>query len=302
VSVAPADAPAGAAAPADPRAHASVARLFGDEGLARLRAARACVVGVGGVGSWAAEALVRSGVGAIVLIDLDHIAVSNLNRQIHALGSTLGAAKVEVMRARLLDIAPDCRVQAVDAFIDPDNVAELVPPDCVVLDAIDAPRAKAALIALCVRRGQPLIVCGAAGGRSDPLALAVDDLARVRGDALLAAVRARLRREHGFSREPGRAFGVSAVHSRQPPAAGAPVAGAQAAGAPLACAGYGSLVTVTAAMGLAAAARLIDAIVRGERGVGGGRQSADAARRHVVCLPPAMPSPPEPRSCPSTLP
>lgn len=261
------------------RAFAGVGRLFGETGVARLRAARVCVVGVGGVGSWAAEALVRSGVGAITLIDLDHVAESNLNRQVLALASTLGAAKVDAMRARLLDIAPDCAVDAIDAFIDADNVAALVPEGCAVLDAIDAPRAKAALIALCARRGQSLIVCGAAGARTDPLALAVDDLARVRGDALLAGVRARLRRDHGFPREAGRAFGVMAVHSRQPPIArpGAGAAGGEpraAGGAPLACAGYGSIVTVTATLGMVAAARLIDAIVT----------PAVARRGHVACL------------------
>ena len=273
-----------AAMPADPaRAFGGVARLFGDAGLARLQCAHVCVVGVGGVGSWAAEALARCGVGTITLIDLDHIAESNLNRQVHALQSTLGAAKVEVMRARLLDIAPGCRVNAVDEFIDPGNVAHLVPADAVVVDAIDAPRAKAALIALCRERGQTVIVCGAAGGRTDPLRLASDDLALTRGDALLAGVRARLRRDHGFSREAGRRFGVLAVYSTEPPArttaggrAGAavaagvdagpdagPDAGANAmagGGAPLSCAGYGSLVTVTAPMGMAAAALAMRAL------------------------------------------
>jgi tRNA A37 threonylcarbamoyladenosine dehydratase len=232
-------------------------------------------VGVGGVGSWAAEALARCGVGTITLIDLDHIAESNLNRQVHALHSTLGAAKVEVMRARLLDIAPACRVNAVDEFIDPANVAQLVPGDAVVIDAIDAPRAKAALIALCRDRGQTVIVCGAAGGRTDPLCLASEDLALTRGDALLAGVRARLRRDHGFSREAGRRFGVAVVYSTEPPArttaggrAGATVAIAPGVGAaavaggaaPLSCAGYGSLVTVTAPMGMAAAALALRAL------------------------------------------
>ena len=236
-----------------------MARLHGEAGLACLRAAHACVVGVGGVGSWAAEALVRSGVGTLTLIDLDHVAESNLNRQIHALQSTLGAAKVAVMRERLLDIAPDCDVRAVDAFIDPGNVAQLVPETAVVVDAIDAPRAKAALIALCHARAQALVVCGAAGGRSDPLALAEDDLALIRGDALIAAVRARLRREHGFPREAGRRFGVSVINSREAPAG---TRGGDA-GAGLSCAGYGSVVTVTAAMGMAAAARTIRAIITG---------------------------------------
>ena len=238
------------------RAFGGVARVFGDAGLARLRAAHVCVVGIGGVGSWAAEALARSGVGHLTLIDLDHIAESNLNRQVHALGSTLGASKITVMRDRLLDIAPDCRIELVDDFIDPDNVALRVPAEAIVIDAIDSPRAKAALIALCRRRSQPVIVCGAAGGRTDPLRLSIDDLALTRGDALLAAVRARLRREHGFTRETGRAFGVPVIHSSEPPAGGGGPR-APGGGAPLACAGYGSMVTVTATMGMAAAAHAI---------------------------------------------
>ncbi len=243
------------------RAFSGVARLYGDAGLARLQAAHVCVVGVGGVGSWAAEALARTGVGSITLIDLDHIAESNLNRQVHALSSTLGGAKVAVMRERLLDIAPNCRVGAVDEFIDPGNVAQLVPAECVVIDAIDSPRAKAALIALCRERDQVVIVCGAAGGRTDPLKLCADDLALTRGDALLAGVRARLRREHGFSRLAGQRFGVLAIHSTETPAADQ-VASPAGGGAPLSCAGYGSLVTVTAPMGMAAAAQAIRLILR----------------------------------------
>lgn len=250
------------------RAFGGVARLYGDAGLARLLAAHVCVVGIGGVGSWAAEALARSGVGALTLIDLDHVAESNLNRQVHALQSTLGAAKVSVMRDRLGDIAPHCRVSAVDAFIDPDNVAQLVPADAIVLDAIDAPRAKAALIALAKGRRQTVIVCGAAGGRTDPLQLCSTDLALTRGDALLAGVRARLRRDHGFSREAGRRFDVIAVHSTQLPAprraagGSADVQEGLGAGAPLSCAGYGSLVTVTAPMGMAAASLVMQALLK----------------------------------------
>ncbi len=259
----PPDAAAGEAATDRDRAFGGVARLYGEPALARLGEAHVCVVGVGGVGSWAAEALARSGVGSLTLIDLDHVAESNLNRQIHALHSTLGSAKVEVMRARLNDIAPDCRVHAVDAFVEPDTVEALVPADALVLDAIDAPRAKAALIARCRARGQRVIVCGAAGGRTDPLRLTSGDLALTRGDALLAGVRARLRRDHGFPREAGRRFGVIAVHSTEPAAGRGRVAPAPGGGAPLSCAGYGSLVTVTAPMGMAAAALAIEALRRG---------------------------------------
>jgi tRNA threonylcarbamoyladenosine dehydratase len=252
------------------RRFGGVARLYGEAAAARLAGAHAVVVGIGGVGSWAVEALARSGVGRLTLIDMDHVAESNINRQVHALESTLGAAKVDLMAERVRDICADTRVDLVDDLVSPDNVEALVPADAtVVIDAIDSPRAKAALIAACVRRGQALVVCGAAGGRHDPLSLERADLAAVRGDALLSAVRNRLRREHGFPREAGRPFGVVAIHSPAPLTAVAPTlatlpAGAVVAarrGAPLACAGYGSIVTVTAAMGMAAAAEAIGAVL-----------------------------------------
>ncbi|MCO5101414.1 MAG: tRNA threonylcarbamoyladenosine dehydratase [Burkholderiaceae bacterium] len=248
----------------DRRRFGGVARLYGDAALAALAAAHVCIVGIGGVGSWAAEALARSGVGALTLVDADHVAESNVNRQVHALDSTLGAAKIDVMRARIADIAPGCRVQAVDDFVTAGNVAELVPAGSFVVDAIDAPRAKAALVACAVHRRQPIVVCGAAGGRTDPLRLRRGDLAATTGDALLASVRARLRREHGFERRAGAKFGVDAIWSDEPLPAGrgegAPRSGA---GFALSCAGYGSVVTVTAAMGLAAASFALARLVAG---------------------------------------
>lgn len=276
----PASAGAGAACPVEassagaPRRFSGVARVFGEEAFARIAAAHVCVIGLGGVGSWAAEALARSGVGRLTLIDLDHVAESNLNRQVLALESTLGAAKVEAMRARIADIAPQCRVSIVDDFVTPENAAQRVPPDAIVVDAIDQVRAKVALVALCRERRQKLVVCGGAGGRHDPLRLRRDDLAGTKGDALLSSLRARLRREHGFPREPGKRFGVEAIYSDEHMAGGrasgdtsqadgaqsdaARADAPQAGGAGLSCAGYGSLVTVTAAMGMAAAARALD--------------------------------------------
>ena len=243
--------PAEAPGAADARRFGGVARLLGDEAAARLREVRVTVVGIGGVGSWAAEALARSGVGGLTLVDLDHVAESNLNRQVQALGSTIGAAKVDVMARRIADIAPNCELRVVDDFVTPENCAELLAPDEIVLDAIDAPRAKAAMIALCRARRQPLVVCGGAGAVRDAFSLRRADLARTRGDALLASVRARLRREHGFPRDAGKAFGVQAVYFEAQRVAGQFCA--PEAGAPLACAGYGSLVTVTGALGFAAA-------------------------------------------------
>lgn len=244
------------------RRFGGVSRTWGAVGAQRIAAAHVVVVGVGGVGSWAAEALARCGVGCLTLIDLDQVAESNINRQVHALASTVGAAKVQVMAERIGQISPTTQVFGIEEFIDPENVAALVPESAhAVIDAIDAPRAKAALIALCVNRGQPIEVCGAAGGRTDPLSLGRSDLALTRSDALLASVRARLRRDHGFPRQPQRPFGVSAVWSPAPPTAQSPPPTLNEAGAPLACAGYGSVVMVTAAMGLAAASGAIDRIL-----------------------------------------
>jgi tRNA A37 threonylcarbamoyladenosine dehydratase len=248
------------------RRFGGVARAYGAEAAARIAAAHAVVVGIGGVGSWAAEALARCGVGRLTLVDLDHVAESNVNRQVHALGSTLGASKVEVMAARIADISPGTVVERVDDFLTVDNVASLVPASAdVVIDAIDAPRAKAAMIAYCVARAVPVAVCGAAGGRLDPLALRRSDLADAHGDALLASVRARLRRDHAFPRERGVRFGVEAIWSPASSAGARPESPGEA-GMPLACAGYGSVVMVTAAMGFAAAALAVQAVLRPLRG------------------------------------
>jgi tRNA A37 threonylcarbamoyladenosine dehydratase len=220
------------------------------------------VIGVGGVGSWTAEALARCGIGRLTLIDLDHVAESNVNRQVHALESTFGASKIGVMAARIAEISPATEVVQLDDFVTADNVSDLLDARAdVVVDAIDAPRAKAAAIALCKARGQPIVVCGAAGGRTDPLALRRSDVCDARGDALLASVRARLRRDHGFSRERGMRFGVAAIWSPAPQ--GGVRQGPQTvrAGMPLACAGYGSVVMVTAAMGFAAAADALEALI-----------------------------------------
>jgi tRNA A37 threonylcarbamoyladenosine dehydratase len=252
------------------RRFGGVARLYGPAAYARFTAAHAVVIGLGGVGSWAAEALARSGVGALTLIDLDHIAESNTNRQIHALDDAYGRAKVLAMAERVAAINPACTVRTIDDFITPDNVATLLPRADAVLDCIDQVAAKAALIAHCCAQRIAVITCGAAGGRVDPLRIRRDDLARVIGDPLLAKVRYRLRRRYGFARELHgrvRKFGVQAIYSDEPVRLPTASAGAHVlananddsgACAPvsggLACAGYGSAVTVTAPMGLAAAA------------------------------------------------
>ncbi len=246
------------------RRQGGVARLYGQAALERLRAARVMVIGIGGVGSWAAEALARSGVGALDLVDLDHVAESNMNRQIHALESTLGQAKVDAMAARIDAINPECRVRALDRFAEVDALDELLQPaPDLLIDAIDQAAVKVALIAWCARHGIPLVVCGAAGGKTQPAAIRIDDLARTTHDVLLAKVRATLRREHGFPRTPGRRFGVTAVYSLEP--AARPQAACETpAQAPqgLSCAGYGSSVCVTASFGLFAAATAIERLIQ----------------------------------------
>lgn len=249
------------------RRFGGIDRLYGAGALARAAAAHVVVVGIGGVGSWAAEALARSGVGTLTLIDLDHVAESNVNRQVHALEATLGAAKVTAMKERIAAINPACRVNAVEAFVDETNVATLIPPCDAVIDAIDQVRAKAALIAGCRRAGIRVVTTGGAGGRSDPTRIEVIDLSRTTQDALASKVRARLRKDYGFTRDPKQKFGVDCVFSpeqiRRPVSAGLcdAAAGDFDAGAGLACAGYGSSVAVTASFGFAAAARVLAGIL-----------------------------------------
>ena len=255
------------------RRFGGIARLYGVAGLARLQAAHVCVIGIGGVGSWAAEALARSGVGAITLIDLDHVAESNINRQIHAADTTLGMAKIEAMARRIAGYAPDCRLTLIDDFLSEENVCLILPACDGIIDAIDNVRAKAALIAHCKKHKIALVTTGGAGGRVDPTRVQVDDLSRTIQDALASNVRARLRKEYGFTRDPKKKFGVECVFSpeqlRRPVAQACAVPGAAAQNqttAPVApqglsCAGYGSSVAVTSTFGMAAAARIIDRIV-----------------------------------------
>ena len=260
------------------RRFGGIERLYGVGALLRAAAAHVVVVGIGGVGSWAAEALARSGVGRLTLIDLDHVAESNVNRQIHALQSTFGAAKVAAMKERIAAINPACVVSAVEEFIDERNLATLIPPCDAVIDAIDHVRAKAALIAWCRRAGIRVVTTGGAGGRTDPTRIEVVDLSRTTQDALASKVRAQLRKEYGFSRDPKKKFGVECVYSPEQIHRPAAVPGNTAAqsvcavagdsaedafdpAAGLNCAGYGSSVAVTASFGFAAAARVLAGIL-----------------------------------------
>ena len=248
------------------RRFGGIARLYGVDGLRRLRAAHVCVVGIGGVGSWAAEALARSAVGALTLIDLDNVAESNVNRQIHALDGAFGKAKVEVMAARIAAINPACRVGQVEDFVTADNVGDLIGRQFHwVIDCTDAFRIKAALAAHCRRGKIKLVMVGAAGGTTDPTRIRVLDLSRTAQDPLLARTRKQLRDRHGFPTNPQRRFSVPAVFSDEQilfPAADGGVchqreAGAAASG--LNCAGgIGSVMTVTAGFGLVAASVVLN--------------------------------------------
>lgn len=182
----------------DPR-FAGIGRLYGTDALARLAASHVVVVGIGGVGSWVAEALARTGIGRISLIDLDEVCVSNVNRQLHALDGQVGRPKVEVMAERLRAISPECDVRPVMDFVTPSNLAELITDDidCVV-DCIDSVNAKVALIAWCRRRKIPVITTGGAGGQIDPTQITVADLSKTVNDPLAAKARSLLRRDHNF--------------------------------------------------------------------------------------------------------
>lgn len=247
--------------PADlARRFAGVQRLYGSAALQRFQAAHVCVVGIGGVGSWAAEALARSAIGQVTLIDLDMVAESNVNRQIHALSDAFGKAKTSAMAERIRLINPACRVSEIEDFVAPDNLERTLGRGFdYVIDAIDQARAKAAMIAWCRSRGIPLITAGGAGGQIDPTRIEVADLARTIQDPLLSRVRALLRKEYGFTREPKKRFGVAAVFSSE--ALRYPENGAQcdaaAAGGGLNCSGYGSSVCVTASFGLFAASEAL---------------------------------------------
>lgn len=263
-------------------------RLYGDATANHIRAAHVCVIGIGGVGSWAAEALARSGVGRLTLIDLDNVNESNVNRQVHALDGTFGQPKVEAMASRLRAIHPQCEIRPVDDFVTVHNVSELLAgPFDAVVDAIDDIRAKAAIAAHCRRARIPLVVSGGAGGRVDPSRVQVDDLSRVTGDVVCSRLRYTLRRHYGFPREAGRKFGVECVYSAEPIRRPQSGEACQTGNAPqgLACAGYGSAVTVTAVFGLVAVSRVLARLVKSASEPGRTDERQQTADQAVAPLP-----------------
>jgi len=280
------------------RRFGGVARLYGANGLKKLQAAHVAVVGIGGVGSWVAEALARNAVGSITLIDLDNIAESNVNRQIHALEGAFGKAKVSAMRERILAINPLCEVHEIEDFITPDNITKLLNFNCdSIIDCVDDAKAKIAMAAFCKAKQIPLIMSGSAGGRLDATSIKTADLSLVTGDKLLAKVRNQLRRDHQFPKaqssnskhnKKSAKFGVNCVYSDEPvlqpnaicevenmhdinsdaPEANIHKASSHAknprvishAITGLNCAGYGSSVSVTATFGFVAAQLAIQTI------------------------------------------
>lgn len=249
------------------RRFGGIERLYGPGSLSRLGRAHACIIGIGGVGAWAAEALARSGIGHLTLIDLDHVAESNVNRQVHALESTLGRAKVLAMQERIVQINPNCLVECVEDFITEENITTLLPACDAVLDCIDQVKPKAALIVHCRRQKIPVVTTGGAGGRTDPTRIRIDDLSRTTQDALASKLRAKLRKDYGFTRDAKKKFGVPCVFSdeqiRRPLIAGGESCVVDESGRHgLNCAGYGSSVAVTAGFGFAAAAHCLGILLR----------------------------------------
>jgi tRNA A37 threonylcarbamoyladenosine dehydratase len=250
------------------RRFGGIGRLYGEAALRRFQAAHVCVSGVGGVGSWIVEALARSAIGHLTLIDLDNVAESNINRQIQALSGTIGQAKIGALAERIAQINPLCRVTLVEDFIAPDNLEQMFEGHGYdyVIDAIDNVRAKAALIAWCRARALPIITIGSAGGKTDPTRIDLRDLSKTEQEPLLKMVRKRLRNEYGFSRSLKTRFGVDAVFSMEPvamPEADASCALDEHAAAPgtgvsgLNCAGSGSSIVVTATFGMVAAGHVL---------------------------------------------
>ncbi len=242
-----------------------IARLYGNQALNDLQQAHFAVIGLGGVGTWVAEALARSGIGEITLVDLDDICITNTNRQIHALSSTIGQSKTVVLAERLKDINPELNIHIVDDFLDGDNMTEVIHDGInLTIDAIDAAQVKAKLIAHCRRQKKLVLTVGSAGGKLDPTQITHGDLTRTTNDPLLAKVRNSLRRLHNFHRNPKRYFSVEAIYSKEQmtyPDADGGTCNTKAnldGNLKLDCSGgFGASTMVTASFGLIASSRAI---------------------------------------------
>ena len=245
-----------------------IEKLYGLQATKQIRNSHVCVIGIGGVGSWAAECLARSNIGELTLIDLDHIAESNINRQIHALSSTLGKAKIEAMGERISSINPHCQLNLIDDHLSPENIPALIHKNFhFIVDCIDQFRIKAELIHYCKSNKIRIITTGGAGGRVDPLHIKIADLSRAEGDALLAKTRKELRQNHGFPRNLKRRFDIACVYSTESqrfPTSDNRISTTKSECTSIGglnCAnGFGSLSAVTASFGMIAAAHVLNKI------------------------------------------
>ncbi len=195
-----------------------IERLFGQGSLTTLAKAHVAVVGLGGVGSWAAESLVRSGIGTLTLIDLDDVCITNVNRQVHALEGSIGRSKTSAMAARMALINPDCVIHVHNCFFTTSNAQDLLNPGYDhVVDAIDSMSDKCVLVSECQKRNVPLVVSGGVGGKRDPSCVQVAELGMATNDPLLKRLRRRLRQDFGYSRDLKQPFGCQAVYSTENP-------------------------------------------------------------------------------------
>lgn len=251
-----------------------IARLYGDVGLARLRAAKVAVIGLGGVGSWAVESLARSGVGSIKLVDMDEVCLTNINRQLPALENTVGKSKAGLLSERISAISPTCEIEVMEKFYTPKSSDEILTSDLdYVIDAIDTRKNKAHLLAACSDKGIPVVTCGGAGGKRDATSIAVKDMIRCEGDALMNLVRRRLREAYGFPRgdqKKPKIFRIEAVFSNEiprfPTCDGEMTESKNEArsGSGINCdTGFGSVTHVTGTFGFVAAGRVVHHITAG---------------------------------------
>lgn len=245
----------------------AIGRLYGVEGLARIRKARVCIIGLGGVGSWVVEALARSGIGALTLVDMDEVCLSNVNRQIHAMDGTVGKTKALVLAERVQKIAPECEVTVEEVFLTEATMDRLLEPEYdYIIDAIDATKHKCLLISEARKRNLKLITCGGAGGCIDPSRIKIQDLARTINDPLLLQVRKKLRRDYGFPGFKRQKFKIDCVYSDELPVFPMPdgtVSTERETGEDyrLNCdTGFGSATYVTGAVGFFLAAEVVKRI------------------------------------------
>ena len=240
------------------RRFGGIGRLYGAAGAGRIRNSYVMVVGIGGVGSWAIEALARSGVGRIAMVDMDHVSESNINRQVHATQLTLGQSKIVAMQERIALINPECVVTCIDDFVTPENWLSIVPINVdAVIDACDQVHAKVAMSAWAMRSKKLFISVGAAGGKRLAHLVDIEDLSKTTHDPLLAQLRYRLRKEHAAARE-GRKIGVNCIFSREAVKQPDIFKVNAITDNTLNCHGYGSVVSVTATFGQCAAGWALD--------------------------------------------